>query len=89
MDADGWALPGPAVVVAPGSTPGRAGEEQQLSYAIPRHFGKRNLWVGDYVVAHYSFGPQDAALNEAADVLEGYRALAGCPNPKDFATPCA
>ena len=28
--------------------------------------------MGDYVVAHYSFGTQDAALNDATDVLEGY-----------------
>lgn len=89
-DDGGWALPGHN---HPSAGPkkeggGDVGEEEMLSVAIPRHLGKRNLWVGDFVVAHYSFTPQDEKVDAATDILEGYRALAGCRQPKDLATPC-
>ena len=75
---EAWLLPSLRIVTPPGEAPAPS-DQEQMSFGIPRHFSKKSLWVGDYVVAHYSFGPQDAGVDAAPDIIEKYRALAGCP----------
>ena len=59
-------------------------EEPYVSEVLSEAFGRSNAWYGDFVVAHFSFGPQSAYLHSRTDLLQRYLELDNRPT---FDTP--